>query len=129
MDSNSPAFHSSEPCHLTLCKLMDGIGKKSTHLVVAENTKHVLGYELIFKTVIHKVFGLDTFSQEPFYLLDKAFFKPCIQTGVDSSDPLFPANERTYIKNFLRKIIRAWRRVRSLVFSHFNRPYDAASGL
>ena len=55
------AFHSSEPCHLSLCELMDGSGELCAHFVECEFADDVLGHELVLKSIIYQVFSGDRF--------------------------------------------------------------------
>ena len=52
MDLNAFAFHSAEPGHLTLGKLMDGSGQLNTKLVIGDFAKDILSDELVFQTII-----------------------------------------------------------------------------
>ena len=62
VDADAFAFHSTEPGHLPLGKLVNGGGELRAHLVVGQFPYDVLGDELVFESVVDEVFrcyGLD----------------------------------------------------------------------
>ena len=52
MNLYSISFHTAEPGHLALGKLMDGITQGHHHILVGLLAQDILGNELIFKAVI-----------------------------------------------------------------------------
>ncbi len=79
MDCYAILLHSSEPCHLSLGELMYGIPEEQAHLFVGEYAQDVLGYKLVFKSIVHQVLRAYSAVQETFDFFDQAFLKPLVQ--------------------------------------------------
>ena len=69
-------FHSPEPCHLPLGKLVNGNFKLAEHLVVTQFSYDILGDILMLQTLIYKVFGWYATVNQSAYLIHHTLLKP-----------------------------------------------------
>ena len=82
MNDDAIAFHSSEPGHLSFGKLVNGVRKKGEELIIAQDSEHVLGHELVLQAVIDEVLGADAAVQKPLHLLYQALLKTGPKAGI-----------------------------------------------
>ena len=73
---DAPPFHSTKPCHLPLCKLVNGNFKLPEHLVVADTSNDIFGDIFVFKAIIYKVFSRYSPVYQPFHFFYHAFLEP-----------------------------------------------------
>ncbi len=97
MDSDPVFLHAPEPAHLPFGELVDGVGQERPHLLIREDSQHMLCHEFVLKTVVHKVFRPYPAVQQIFNLFYKAIPQPGVQAGVDSGVPFLPAHKSSYV--------------------------------
>ena len=57
VDGDAFAFHAAEPCHLSLCELVDGGGKLRAHLFQCEFSDQIECNEFVLEAIVYKVLG------------------------------------------------------------------------
>ena len=105
MDRYAAAFHTAEPCHLTLGKLVNCNGKPFAHLVKSKFSEDILRNKSIFQTIAQKHFFRHSTVQQSLYFLHHAFPEPGIQTGVNPLIANLPAHKSPYKIRMTRKPI------------------------
>ena len=139
MDAYAFPFHSSEPCHLSLCELVDGCCKLCAHLLVCQFSDYILCNEFVFETVVYKILGRDRSVfrcegrmcsvDQPADFFHHSFFQSRIQAFVDLGVSHFAADEGADVVGVLRKVCCALYRMFRFIYRYFQGTDEALAGV
>ena len=76
----SASFHTPEPCHLSLGKLMDGNLELVEHLLIRELADDMERKVLVLQSVVDEIVGLQASVKQSSHLVDHASFKTFIES-------------------------------------------------
>ena len=84
MDGDPSPLHSAEPCHLTLCELMDGNLQLTYHLLVTQLSDDIECEVFVFKTIINQILWRHPRIYQPANLLHHTVVETLSQTLADA---------------------------------------------
>ena len=94
MDMDSAPFEAAEPGHLPFGKLVYGGRKPKKHLVIAQFSKNILSYLLVFIPLSDKPLSMNSLREKSLDLLYKPLARePLLKAAVYSGIALFPRHK------------------------------------